>query len=77
MFSAMDESSHTQNVGTESTSPSFENYSSPIKQVVVHRTTICNDMIEIFKDVNILEYILNFSIKDANRGTEKGEKLRT
>ena len=43
------------------------------KEVVVHRTTIRSDMVAIFKDVNILEFILNFTVIDANGHKEKGK----
>ena len=45
----------------------------PLKEVVVHRATICTDVICIFTDPNILNNLINVKIID-NRGQEEKGK---
>ena len=37
-----------------------------VNEVVVHPTTICSDMIQVFNDLNILKFLLYFTVLDAN-----------
>ena len=55
----------------ESTLPCSVDDTLRVKEVVVHRTTIRSDMIEIFKESNILEFLLDFTVLDANGQKEK------
>ena len=64
----------SRNDGPESTLPSSEDDTvREVKEVVVHRTTIRSDMIEIFKDSNIFEFLLDFTVLDANGQKGKGK----
>ncbi len=45
----------------------------PVKAVTVHRTTLKNDMIELFQDPDTLSKVLMFSVIGFDGSTEKGE----
>ena len=57
----------------ESTLPCSGDDTLRVKEVVMHRATIRSDMIEIFKDSKILEFLLDFTALDANGQKEKGK----
>ena len=54
-------------------SPHFETLELTPKNITVHRSTLRNDVIEIFKDPEIFKYKLVATIMDAQGKLEKGE----
>ena len=50
----------------------FQNYPK-LKEVIVHRSMIRHDIIDVFKDPEILKHRLNITVINANGYPEKGE----
>ena len=45
----------------------------PVKQVIIHRTTIHTDVIDIFSNPDILNFLLNVTVIDTNDQEKKGK----